>query len=358
MPVQIVRNDITKMPVDAIVNAANNRLANGGGVTGAIHKAAGPRLLEECMTLGGCKTGEAKITGGYLLPCRYVIHTVGPVWRGGLLGEKAQLASCYHNSLRLALQYHCSSVAFPLISSGIFGYPKEQALKVAMDAISEFLLSHDCDLTVYLVVFTKDSVKIGQKLFHSITQYIDDHYVDTHVDSRRESQRVRQLEESLSTDWNAAWNTETPSSFPMQAPAPKAAAFRTEHGEATALPLSLEDALEQIDESFSQMVLRKIKEKGIKNSECYKKANVDKKLFSKIAGDIHYTPKKTTAVALAIALELSLPEARELLSKAGYALSKSSRFDIIIEYCLLHHIYNIHEVNIILYDFDQTLLGV
>lgn len=334
MPIQIIRNDITKMQVDAIVNAANNRLAIGGGVTGAIHRVAGPALLAECMKLGGCKTGEAKITGGYLLPSKYVIHTVGPVWQDGQHHEKELLTFCYQNSLQLAHEHSCQSIAFPLISSGVYGYPKDQALKVAMDAISSFLLSHDSDMLVYLVVFTKESVKISQKLFNSIEQFIDDHYVDTHWDSRREALRSRRMAET--------WENSIPLTSSIA------------YDEC----LSLEDALKQIDESFSQMILRKIKEKGIKNSECYKKANVDKKLFSKIAGDIHYKPKKVTAVALAIALELPLDETKELLTKAGYALSRSNKFDIIIEYCITHRIYNIHEVNIILYDFDQVTLGV
>ena len=338
MPIQIVRNDITKMKVDAIVNAGNNRLARGGGVCGAIHQAAGPQLEAECLKLGGCKTGDAKITQAYQLPCKYVIHTVGPVWHGGMHGEKALLTSCYQKSLSLAQTYGCESIAFPMVSAGIYGYPKDQALKTAMNAVSEFLFEHDCDMMVYLVMFTKESVQIGNKLFSSITQYIDDHYVDQRYGPRREAIRSRRMYESLEFtipehSSSTCWADEVTS------------------------PLSLEDALKQVDESFSQMVLRKIKEKGIKNSECYKKANLDKKLFSKIINDIHYSPKKTTAVALAIALGLPLTETNELLSKAGYTLSHSNRFDIIIEYCITHGIYNVHEVNIILDDFDQVSLG-
>lgn len=340
MPIQIVRNDITKMHVDAIVNAANNRLARGGGVCGAIHQAAGPQLEQECLKLGGCKTGEAKITGAYRLPCRHVIHTVGPVWHGGNNDEPALLASCYQRSLELAKTHSCQSVAFPMISAGIYGYPADQALKVAMDAIAGFLLANDedDDMTVYIVVYSKDSFKISSKLFAGVEQYIDDHYVDTHFDARRERMRARRAAEA----WDIGESL--PLSMPIM--------------ECETSSMSLEEALNQIDESFSQMVLRKIKEKGIKNSECYKKANVDKKLFSKIAGDVHYKPKKVTAVALAIALELPMPETNELLMKAGYALSRSNRFDIIIEYCITHRIYNIHDVNIILYDFDQPTLGV
>lgn len=334
MPIQIVRNDITKMQVDAIVNAANNRLDVGGGVCGSIHRVAGPSLLAECKKLGGCKTGEAKITRGYFLPSKYVIHTAGPIWQNGQHQEQELLTSCYQNALYLAYKHSCQSIAFPLISSGVYGYPKDQALKVAMDAISSFLLAHDSDIQVYLVVFTKESVRISQKLFSRIEEFIDDHYVDSHWDSRREVLRSRRIVEA------------TVASIPV------ASSLTCDDS------LTLEDALNQIDESFSQMILRKINEKGIKNSECYKKANVDKKLFSKIASDIHYKPKKVTAVALAIALELSLDETKDLLMKAGFALSHSNKFDIIIEYCITHNIYNIHEVNIILYDFDQITLGI
>lgn len=338
MPIQIVRNDITKMQVDAIVNTANKYLRDGSGVNGAIHRAAGPQLLEECSTLNGCDTGEAKITKAYKLPCKYVIHTVGPVWRGGDYNEKELLTSCYQKSLELAKYYNCSSVAFPLISSGVFGYPKDQALKVAMNAISSFLLDneHDDDMTVYIVVFGKGSFQTSRKLFAGVEQYIDDHYVDSHIDCRRERLRSKQIEKLWASEETAKCQGAPIGDFKV---------------------ISLEDALNQIDESFSQMVLRKIKEKGMKNSECYKKANIDKKLFSKINNDPHYKPKKTTALALAVSLELSIDETKELLMKAGLALSHSEVFDIIVEYFITNKKYDIFEINEVLFYYDQSLLG-
>jgi O-acetyl-ADP-ribose deacetylase (regulator of RNase III) len=330
MPLQIVRNDITKMRVDAIVNAANETLLGGSGVDGAIHQAAGPELLAECRTLHGCKTGQAKITKGYHLPAKFVIHTVGPVWEGGSYGERDLLVSAYRSSLELALEHRCETVAFPLISSGVFGYPKDQALKVAVDTIGDFLLLHD--MTVYLVIFDKAAYTISGKLFSDIAAYIDDRYVDEHTNSDEERRRRR---------------------FRVLASAPMLEA----EAAPAAVSGSLDEALELLDESFSQMLLRKIDEAGLTDAECYKRANVDRRLFSKIRSDIHYKPSKPTAMAFAVALELPLEEAREMLQKAGFAFSHASKFDIIVEYFIAHRNYNIFEINEALFAFDQSLLG-
>lgn len=335
MPLQIVRNDITKMEVDAIVNAANTSLLGGGGVDGCIHRAAGPKLLAECRKLGGCETGKAKITKGYCLPCKYVIHAVGPIWRGGQYGEREQLISCYRTSLELAKKKGCQSVAFPLISSGIYGYPKEQALQIAIDTIGAFLLQND--MTVYLVIFDHKAYQISEKLFSDIKAYIDDRYVDEHTDTyEQRTQRMRR--EAVSSPIPPVCSASAPSMAPYKAP-------------------SLRDALCQIDESFSQMLLRKIDEKGMTDVQCYKKANIDRKLFSKIRSDKGYKPSKPTAIAFAIALELPLDETKDMLMKAGFALSHSNKFDIIIEYFIEHGNYNIFEINEALFAFDQSLLG-
>ena len=325
MPLSIVRNDITTMKVDAIVNAANESLLGGGGVDGAIHRAAGPDLLKECRTLGGCKTGEAKLTRGYRLPAKFVIHTVGPIWHGGGHGEREKLVSAYRTSLALALEQGCETVAFPLISAGAYGYPKDQALKVAVDTIGDFLLAHD--MTVYLVIFDRAAYTIGGKLFADIAAYIDDRYADAHTDSRETRRRQVAM-----------------ASMPMAAPV------------GAVLP-SLDEALGRMDESFSQMLLRKIDERGMTDAQCYKKANIDRKLFSKIRSDVHYRPSKPTAAAFAVALELPLEEARELLEKAGFAFSHASKFDIIVEYFIARQNYNIFEINEALFAFDQSLLG-
>ncbi len=342
MPIQIIRNDITKIQCDAIVNAANSSLLGGGGVDGAIHKAAGKGLLFECMKLGGCKVGHAKLTGAHKLPARFVIHTVGPKWRGGKYGEKELLESCYRECLQLALKNKCESIAFPLISSGVYGYPKDQALRVAVDVISGFLIDHD--MLVYIVVFDKSSFQISEKLFSDIASYIDDKYVETHFEF--DCTRQDEFGESMLLGETRILSDECDTACLAQQ-------------SIMAMPSaqSLDDALEQIDESFSEMLLRKIDEKGMKDSECYKKANIDRKLFSKIRSDIHYRPSKTTAIAFAIALELPLEETKELLMKAGFALSHSNKFDIIIEYFITNKNYNIFEINEALFAFDQSILG-
>ena len=335
MPLQIVRNDITKMPVDAIVNAANSSLLGGGGVDGCIHRAAGSKLLAECRTLGGCQTGDAKITNAYDLPCNYVIHAVGPIWRGGQFYERELLTSCYEKSLALAKEKHCESIAFPLISSGIYGYPKDQALKIAIDTISAFLMEND--MTVYIVIFDKAAYQISSKLFSDVAAYIDDHYVETHID--RKSEALRRQKQFQEMDFCESISLPEPSNVPLS----KAA--------------TLEDALQQMDESFSEMLLRKIDESGMTDSQCYKKANIDRKLFSKIKNDKYYKPSKPTVLAFALALELPLPEIQDMLMKAGFALSHSSKFDVIVEYFILKQNYSIYEINEALFAFDQSLIG-
>lgn len=349
MPFEIVRNDITQMRVDAIVNAANRSLLGGGGVDGAIHSAAGPELLAECRTLNGCETGQAKITKGYRLPARYVIHTVGPIWHGGQNGEEALLLSCYRNSLELALQHGCESVAFPLISAGAYGYPKEQAMAVAVEAISQFLLAHD--MMVYLVVFGHTEFLTGKKLFRDVQEYIDDVYAAAHVSKNSENIRealwhrdelaALALDEEIGREKSARRQ-------PLAAPKGK-------------LPRSAApdwaSMLRRTDEGFSQSLLRLIDEKGMTDAQCYKRANVDRKLFSKIRSNPAYKPSKPTVFAFAIALELSLPETHRLLNRAGFALSHSSKFDIILEYFIKTRNYNIYEINEVLFEFDLPLLG-
>ena len=340
MPLQIARNDITKMEVDAIVNAANESLLGGGGVDGAIHRAAGAGLLAECRTLGGCKRGKAKITGGYDLPAKRVIHTVGPVYVDGAHGERELLESCYRESLALAKEHGCESVAFPLISSGVYGYPKDQALKVAIDVISDFLLENE--MTVYIVIFDRDAYKIGEKLFSDITEYIDDKYEEEHTDYRRE--RLRMNEQHVMAEYERRRK-------------PEGGFLLACSSKAMSVEEDLDAKLRQIDESFSEMLLRKIDEKGMTDAECYKKANIDRKLFSKIRSDLHYKPSKPTALAFAISLELTLEETEDMLKKAGFALSHSNKFDLIIEYFISKGNYNIFEINEALFAFDQSLLG-
>ncbi|MBR6676715.1 MAG: O-acetyl-ADP-ribose deacetylase [Clostridia bacterium] len=336
MPFEIVRNDITRMAVDAIVNAANASLLGGGGVDGAIHRAAGPELLKECKALGGCKTGAAKITRGYKLPAKYIIHTVGPVYRDGKSGESELLRSCYSESLALAKAYSCESVAFPLISAGAYGYPKAEALRIAVDTITEFLSAND--MTVYMVVFDRASFDIGEELYRDIAEYIDDRYEKKH--------RILRQGRDICGEAQAR-------SFASFAPK---AAFEEDSAPMVAGG-AFDDLSFELDESFSQMLLRKIDEKGMTDAQCYKKANIDRKLFSKIRSDVNYKPSKPTAIAFAIALELPLWETEELLKKAGFALSHSNKFDIIIEYFIKKGNYSIFAINEALFAFDQSLLG-
>ncbi|HWO95273.1 MAG TPA: macro domain-containing protein [Bacillus sp. (in: firmicutes)] len=333
MPLEIVRSDITKMKVDAIVNAANTALKMGGGVCGAIFRTAGASELQKaCDKIGGCKVGEAIITDGFKLDAKFIIHTPGPIWQGGSNQEAALLKASYYNSLELAKNHRCESIAFPLISTGIYGYPKEEALQIAVSTISSFLLHHD--MFVYLVVFDKKSFGLSKKLFTSIREYIDEYYAE---EAEITFNRIR-IEEQYAAG-----------------PLPEAEILQQDMYEE--VNDSLVNLLNQLDESFSERLLRLIDEKGMTDVETYKRANIDRRLFSKIRNGVDYIPKKKTALAFAIALKLNLEETLELLTTAGYTLSHSSKFDVIIEFFIQQANYNIHEINEALFAFDQPLLG-
>lgn len=351
MPLRLIRADITKMEVDAVVNAANSTLLGGGGVDGAIHSAAGPELLRECRALGGCETGQAKITLGYKMPCRYIIHTVGPVWHGGKENEENLLYSCYLNSLSLAAEKGCESVAFPLISSGIYGYPKAQALGVATRAIRDFLEKNDDDVLVYIVIFDKTAFEVSSSFFGKIEQRINDFEV--------EQAKLRDISYGRREHGNLL---NKPGIFQAKAQKEKNSLSSEKGGFCASSPIIFAEAAAlpepefALDESFSEMLLRKIDEKGLSDPQCYKKANVDRKLFSKIRSDSKYRPSKQTALALAIALELPPNEIAEMLTKAGYALSPSVLSDVIIKSCIEQGEYDIFKINEILFKYDQKIL--
>ncbi len=367
MPFEIVRNDIVKMKVDAIVNAANSSLAAGGGVCGAIFAAAGQRELSDaCRAIGHCAVGNAVITAGFRLPAKYVIHAVGPIWRGGRQGEPEALRSCYLNSLALAEKSRCASIAFPLISAGIYGYPADEALRIAVSAIGEYLSSSEGDMQVYLVLYDRKVMTVSQKLFAEIQSFVDDNYVDAHADfSRMRSDgaaMMRQMRE-VSSCMEDAFCMEMEDASAVDA-APQmfmeerlAAAPIPEPCGQTCAARSLEDMLGDLDDSFTARLLHLIDERKMEDVEVYKRANIDRKLFSKIRKGNGYNPSKPTALALAVALRLDLEETRGLLSCAGYALSRSSKSDVIIEYFIREKNYDIFEINEALFAFQQHPLG-
>ena len=341
MPFTIVRQDITKMKVDAIVNAANTDLQMGGGVCGAIFKAAGAAQLQAaCDKLSPIKTGEAVITSGFDLPAKFVIHAAGPVYRYQNTEQSEKLLrSAYMESLRLAIENNCESIAFPLISSGIYGYPKDEALQVATAAIQDFLINNDIDIT--LVVFDKSAFTVSRELLGAVESYIDEHYVDTHQIKRRKLLDVERQAISEADERANIFNEPLLEEIlaPIGAPAP------------------LDDLVGNLDEPFSQMLLRLIDAKGMTDVEVYKRANLDRKLFSKIRSNKGYMPSKRTAIALAVALKLSLDETDDLLERAGYALSHAVKFDVIVEYFIANGKYDVFAINEVLFEYDQPLLG-
>lgn len=341
MPFTIIQNDITKLKVDAIVNAANTNLQMGGGVCGAIFNAAGAdRLQDVCDNLAPIKTGEAVITQGFKLPAKYIIHTVGPVYKDGGHGEDVLLNSCYIASLELAVKHKCESIAFPLISSGIFGYPKKDALRIATAAIRDFISKHDIDVS--LVVFDKESLTVSEELHGAVKKYIDDHYIEERQFERR---KLLEVERKALADVESDFLEMPILSEAMLAPS-------------IAKPeKSLDDLVGNLDEPFSTTLLRLIDQAGKKDAEIYHRANIDRRLFSKIRSNTHYTPSKTTVLAFAVALELTLEQTEDLLERAGFALSHSRKFDVIIEYFIQSKKYDVFEINEVLFSYDQPLLG-
>lgn len=325
MPLTIVRQDITQLEVDAIVNAANTALQAGGGVCGAIFKAAGPGLQEACDKLAPIQTGEAVVTPAFNLKAKWIIHAAGPVYREqDPQGSEKELRSAYTNALKRAVEHECESVAFPLISSGIYGYPKEEALRVATSAIRDFLERHD--LNVILAVFDKSAFVVSRQLLGEVKSYIDEHY-----DPPRSRRFMLPVERSA---------------LSMAGP------YRVE-----APDFSVEALVDQLDEPFSLLLLKLIDARGKTDVEVYKRANLDRKHFSKIRSNPDYRPSKRTGLALAIGLELSMDDTRKLLARAGYALSPAVLFDVIVEYFIRNQRFDVFEINQVLFDYDQPLLS-
>ena len=335
MPFTIIRNDITKVEADAVVNTANPKPIYGSGTDRAIYRAAGEeQLLRARKKIGEIKPGEARETEAFGLRADYIIHTVGPSWSGGQFGERDVLRSCYENTLKLADQLKCRSIAFPLISTGAYGFPKSEALNIALSEIGKFLLIHDME--IILVVFDKDSLILSESMIGEIDRFIDDSSVDALRKSeydRRRLDDIRRYRSGAETSQNLSGTSD-----------------------AFIAALDLEDYISRAGMSFRDKLFELIDRSGMTDVEVYKKANIDRKVFSSIKCKKDYKPKKTTAVAFAIALELDIHQLYDLLSRAGFTLDPSNRFDRIIEYYVRKRNYNIYEINCALFDHDLPLL--
>ena len=412
MSVTFIRSDITKLKVDAIVNAANNELRGGGGVDGAIHRAAGSELYAYCKTLGGCPTGGAKISPGFNLPAKYIIHTVGPVWRGGAFHEKTLLTSCYLRSLELAQKYNCTTVAFPLISAGAYGYPYNDALQVAYDTCNLFLKETKADIDIFIVLYqgspnvrrhtNRTAFELSDNaMFTHVAAYIRENYhfdaeeaKMTEADSPEDgvldssgfifsepdirfqmasepptqSKKIRaakkakkqftDFEEGLDFSCDIGSASAMADSLPAPAKEKKLLSkrrFQMASGD-LAGPWMLDRENLSVEETFTQMLLRFMEEKHMTPPELYNNACLDRKLFSKIQSNIDYQPKKYTAVRLALALQLSPEETDALLETAGFALSRSKITDLVISYCIANNKRAVWEVNGILEDWGLATI--
>lgn len=357
MPLLMIRNDITKMQVDAVVNPANPELRMGRGTSWAIYSAAGEeKLTAACQQIGSCEVGSSVLTKGFALPAKFIIHSVCPPWSGDGEEHKRLLKGAYRTALQLAAEYGFQSIAFPLLSSGFYGWPKAEALHLATTVISEFLLEHE--MTVYLLLYDHETVEVSKKLFSKIEEYIDDHYVA----DKDEGYSYKQL------TYDCSAQPLHPPCEPQTASTKSASTKEKKTKKSLELPeflkkisspkgRKLDELMSHMDETFAQMLLRLIDERGLKDSTVYHKANIDRRLFSKIRKDVNYAPTKKTVLAFAIALELSLDETKDLLMKAGYAFSNSSKFDVIISFFIENRSYNVFEINEVLFAYGQPILG-
>ena len=354
MPFQIIRNDITKVKADAIVNTANPKPRIGRGTDSAIYAAAGEeQLLAARKKIGDIAPGQAVSTDAFALSAKYIIHTVGPSWFDGSHGERDVLRSCYEESLNLAAELKCKSIAFPMIATGVYGFPKDEALNIALSTIGKFLLTHE--MKVILVVFDRKALELSEKLVGGIEQYIDEHAADllrkaeyggeyTSDIRRRRLAQLERAEELYDLKESDADEVADEATSPI-----------------TGLPdvagKSLDDILGGAGATFQQRLFQLIDERGLDDVTVYKKANIDRKVFSRIRCKADYKPKKKTAVAFAIALELDLPTTLDLLSRAGMAFSPSDGFDLIVSYFITKKNYEIYEINAALFKYGQPVLG-
>lgn len=336
MPFKIVRNDITKMNTEAIVNTANDHATVGTGCDSAVYKAAGyDELLKyRVEKIGFVPEGDAFITPGFNLQAKYIIHAVSPHYMGGAKGEEEKLRSCYRKSLQIAKENHIKSIAFPLISTGGFGYPKEEGMRIAVDEINAFLLGND--MLIYLVVFDNKTTALGEKIYPDLEEYIDCNYVrEKREEEYNDSVFCRIGKESRAVvheyhEMNAVSECEEIQFFD----------FEEQHES------KLEERMKHISDTFSQYLMYLIQDKKMENAEVWKRAIVDKKVFSKIKNNPDYHPQKLTALCLCIGAKLNLDESRDLLARAGYALSPCDKTDIIFSYFIENEIYDMIELDI------------
>ncbi len=372
MPFEMIRNNIAEVEADAIVNTANPQPIIGAGTDAAIHEKAGPGLLEARKKIGNIAVGQCALSPAFDLNAKWVIHAVGPLWKGGTEDEGLLLRQCFENALHMAADLGCSSIAFPMISTGNYGFPKKKALDIALQAINRFLMDHE--MLIYLVVWDKESFHLSRSLFLNVQSYIDEHYIDLHNRHQRDLfsrlschrqdrdiplsnlQRSNRLGEPnlLSCGRPNLANMDSDCASPDDIPCLNTVCPDTG---TSSLP-SLDDLLMNTDASFTETLLKLIDQTGKKDSEIYKKANVSKQHFSKIRNNPDYKPTKATALAFAIALELDLSQTEDLIRRAGYALTRSSKFDVIIMYFISRRNYDMFEINMTLFEFDQMTLGV